>query len=527
MTRETDPKSAVPRYLPVDVEAELSVLSALLTTPELFLDITSMLNADDFGVSNHQDIYRAALLCDQNGQPVDAITIADTLRRTKKLVKIGGQKTIDTLIERGGAVDNVMHHAAIVLDKSKLRKLLTVGRSIAGSAISPEAEASKVLAEAESQVFQLGKERTGGSMLDMNQAVPLLLDSLAKAQSSSLVGVSTGMHGLDKITGGLQGGQLVILAARPAMGKSALGVQIARHIGSMLDMNQAVPLLLDSLAKAQSSSLVGVSTGMHGLDKITGGLQGGQLVILAARPAMGKSALGVQIARHIAETTQSYVPVLSYEMGTVEIATRMLATATGCDLLRLKGGDLPEGMERKIAVAANELRSLSVLIDDSPPETIGGVRSAMRRLARRGPIGAIVIDYLQLMSGETRFMQDSRNQEVSEISRGLKRLATELNVPIIALSQLNRQLEQRQNKRPGLSDLRESGSLEQDANIVLFLYREHVYNPSVHPEKTELIVAKQRNGPLGTIRLRFEGSCTRFSEDSTPFAYTGGGNLFR
>jgi len=458
MTRETDPKSAVPRYLPVDVEAELSVLSALLTTPELFLDITSMLNADDFGVSNHQDIYRAALLCDQNGQPVDAITIADTLRRTKKLVKIGGQKTIDTLIERGGAVDNVMHHAAIVLDKSKLRKLLTVGRSIAGSAISPEAEASKVLAEAESQVFQLGKERTGGSMLDMNQAVPLLLDSLAKAQSSSLVGVSTGMHGLDKITGGLQGGQLVILAARPAMGKSALGVQIARHI---------------------------------------------------------------------AETTRSYVPVLSYEMGTVEIATRMLATATGCDLLRLKGGDLPEGMERKIAVAANELRSLSVLIDDSPPETIGGVRSAMRRLARRGPIGAIVIDYLQLMSGETRFMQDSRNQEVSEISRGLKRLATELNVPIIALSQLNRQLEQRQNKRPGLSDLRESGSLEQDANIVLFLYREHVYNPSVHPEKTELIVAKQRNGPLGTIRLRFEGSCTRFSEDSTPFAYTGGGNLFR
>jgi len=458
MTRETEPKSTTPRYLPVDVEAELSVLSALLTTPELFLDITSMLNADDFGVSNHQDIYRAALLCDQNGQPVDAITIADTLRRTKKLVKIGGQKTIDTLIERGGAVDNVMHHAAIVLDKSKLRKLLTVGRSIAGSAISPEAEASKVLAEAESQVFQLGKERTGGSMLDMNQAVPLLLDSLAKAQSSSLVGVSTGMSGLDKITGGLQGGQLVILAARPAMGKSALGVQIARHI---------------------------------------------------------------------AETTQSYVPVLSYEMGTVEIATRMLATATGCDLLRLKGGDLPEGMERKIAEAANELRSLSVLIDDSPPETIGGVRSAMRRLARRGPIGAIVIDYLQLMSGETRFMQDSRNQEVSEISRGLKRLATELNVPIIALSQLNRQLEQRQNKRPGLSDLRESGSLEQDANIVLFLYREHVYNPSVHPEKTELIVAKQRNGPLGTIRLRFEGSCTRFSEDSTPFSYTGGGNLFR
>lgn len=459
MTLETAPfATSNVRYMPVDMEAELSVLSALFTSPDLFLDISSLLTAEDFAISAHQDLYRAALMCDQNGQPVDAITVADALRRMKKLIKVGGQKAIDAIVERGGSVDNVMHHAAIVLDKSKLRKLLTVGRSIAGNAIRPEAEAAKVLSDAESQVFQLGKEHTKSSMLDMSQAVPLLLDSLAKARASSLVGVSTGMQGLDRITGGLQGGQLIILAARPAMGKSALGVQIARHI---------------------------------------------------------------------AETTQSYVPVLSYEMGTVEIATRMLATATGCDLMRLKGGDLPEGMERKIALAAKELGNLTMLIDDSPPETIGGVRSAMRRLARRGPIGAIVIDYLQLMSGETRFIQDSRNQEVSEISRGLKRLATELDVPIIALSQLNRQLEQRQNKRPGLSDLRESGSLEQDANIVLFLYREYVYNSSVHPEKTELIVAKQRNGPLGTIRLKFEGSCAKFTEDSSPFAIPNGNNPFR
>jgi replicative DNA helicase len=295
----------------------------------------------------------------------------------------------------------------------------------------------------------------------------------------------------------------------------------------MLEMSQAVPLLLESLAKAQTSSLVGISTGIPSLDKLTGGLQGGQLIILAARPAMGKSALGVQIARHIAESTQSYVPVLSYEMGVIEITTRMLATATGCDLMRLKGGDLPEGMERVMATAAKDLCDLTMLIDDSPPETIGGVRSAMRRLARRGPIGAIVIDYLQLMSGETRFMQDSRNQEVSEISRGLKRLATELNVPIIALSQLNRQLEQRQNKRPNLSDLRESGSLEQDANLVLFLYREHVYNSSVHPEKTELIIGKQRNGPLGVVRLKFEGSCAKFTEDNSSYSPANGSNPFR
>lgn len=446
------------RFMPVDMEAELSILSALLTTPDLFLDITSILVADDFAMSAHQDIYKAALLCDQSGQPVDAITLADALRRMKKLVKVGGQKYIDSIVERGGSVDNVMHHANIVLDKSKLRKLLSVGRSIAGNAISPDAEASKVLSEAESQVFNLGKEHT---------------------------------------------------------------------TSSMLEMSQAVPLLLESLAKAQTSSLVGISTGIPSLDKLTGGLQGGQLIILAARPAMGKSALGVQIARHIAESTQSYVPVLSYEMGVIEITTRMLATATGCDLMRLKGGDLPEGMERVMAKAAKDLCDLTMLIDDSPPETIGGVRSAMRRLARRGPIGAIVIDYLQLMSGETRFMQDSRNQEVSEISRGLKRLATELNVPIIALSQLNRQLEQRQNKRPNLSDLRESGSLEQDANLVLFLYREHVYNSSVHPEKTELIIGKQRNGPLGVVRLKFEGSCAKFTEDNASYSPANGSNPFR
>jgi len=442
-------------YIPVDAEAEASVITGILTAPELFLDLTEILEAEDFALAAHQEIWRAALTCDAAGRPIDVITVTDALRRSKKLSRIGGQEAVEALAARAGEVSHIMAHAGIIADKARLRRLLAAGRTIATEASSPEAEATKVLANAESSIFEIGKER---------------------------------------------------------------------QRSSMLEMAQAVPKMLEALTKARTSVLVGQSTGLAGLDRLTGGFQGGQLIILAARPAMGKSALGVQIARHIAETSGGYVPLLSYEMSIPEITTRMLSTALGYDLLKLRNGDIPSGMERDTAVAAQKMAELPMLIDDNPPETIGGVRSAMRRLARRGPVSAIVVDYLQLLSGESRIANENRNQEVSEISRGLKRLATELNVPVIALSQLNRRLEERPNKRPSLSDLRESGSLEQDANAVLFLYRDAVYNPSSDPAAAELIIAKQRNGPLGVVRLRFDGSCARFSEDTSMGA--GNGSTF-
>jgi replicative DNA helicase len=438
------------QYLPVDAEAEASVITGLLTAPDIFLDVTEILTPEDFALVVHQDIYRAALACDAAGRPVDVITVTDALRRVKRLSRVGGAEAVEAFAARSGESTNIIAHAQIVADRSRLRKLFAVGRAIATDSSTPEAEASQVLAEAESRIFAIGQERSRGSMLEMAQAVPKMLEALARARTTVLSGQSTGFEGLDRLTGGLQGGQLIILAARPAMGKSALGVQIARHI---------------------------------------------------------------------AETSGGYVPLLSYEMGNSEITTRMLSTALGYDLLKLRSGDIPAGMERDTAIAAQKMAELSMLIDDNPPETIGGVRSAMRRLARRGPVSAVVIDYLQLMSGESRQSSENRTQEVSEISRGLKRLATELNVPVIALSQLNRQLEQRPNKRPSLSDLRESGSLEQDANAVLFLYREHVYNAAADPSAAELIIAKQRNGPLGTVRLRFDGTCAKFSEDSSTGSY--------
>jgi len=439
-------------YIPVDAEAEASVITGLLTAPEVFLDVTAVLEPEDFAITSHQDIYQAVLACDAAGRPIDVITVTDALRKAKRLSRVGGAEAVEAFAARSGESTNILAHAQIVADKARLRRLYSAGRGIAAASTTPSADAGTVLAEAESQIFAIGQEKSRGSLLEMAQAVPKTLETLARARTSVLSGQSTGFAGLDRLTGGFQGGQLIILAARPAMGKSALAVQIARHI---------------------------------------------------------------------AETSGGYVPLLSYEMSSTEILMRMLSTSLGYDLLRLRNGDIPSGMERDMAVAAQKMAELTMFIDDNPPETIGGVRSAMRRLARRGPISAIVVDYLQLMSGESRHASENRTQEVSEISRGLKRLATELNVPVVALSQLNRQLEQRPNKRPGLSDLRESGSLEQDANAVLFLYREHVYNAAADAGAAELIIAKQRNGPLGTVRLRFDGSCARFTEDTSSQGFGG------
>lgn len=435
-------------FLPVDQSAEESVLSSLLTSPEVFLDVSELLAPEDFGIRANQDIYRAVLTCDSSGRPVDAITVIDELRRSKRLSTVGGKERVEALSTGAAAAGNVLAHAAIIADKARLRGLLLAGRAIVTDASASDADASAVLATAEEKVFELGKPRSGSSLLEMAQAVPRVLEDLAKARTSILVG----------------------------------------H-----------------------------STGLPTLDRLTGGLQGGQLIILAARPAMGKSALALQLARHIAETTGLSVPLLSYEMSVSEIGMRMLSTALQYDLLKLRQGDIPADMERDLASAAQKMAALPMLLDDNPPETIGGVRSAMRRLARRRQIGAVVVDYLQLMSAERQFGgSENRTQEVSEISRGLKRLATELDVPVIALSQLNRQLEQRPNKRPNLSDLRESGSLEQDANAVLFLYREHVYNAAADSRQAELIIAKQRSGPLGMIPILFDGACATFTEDPNP-----------
>ena len=274
------------------------------------------------------------------------------------------------------------------------------------------------------------------------------------------------------------------------------------------------------MADTSNTQLMGVSSGLDDLDKLTGGFTPGQFILIGGRPGSGKSVLAVQIAAHIAATDDVAVPFLSYEMSADEIGFRLLASATGVNVQSLMRGIVPHDMSRVVAREAERLAALPLLIDDSPPRTIGGVRSALRRLTRKREIGAVMIDYLQLMGSDRG--HEGRTQEIGEISREGKMLAVELGVPIIACSQLSRQMMNRPDKRPQLSDLRESGSLEQDSNIVLFVHREHVFNNTAPEDAAELIIGKNRNGPApATIPLRWEGGAMRFRPQ--PGGYVPGG----
>ncbi len=434
-------------FAATDAEAEAAVLALILTSPEAFFDATELVTAADFGVRAYSEIWHAAVTADSAGKPIDRVTIADELRRNKALSKVGGIEGLDRIADAAAGISGTVEsYCGIVSERSLLRRLAQAGRAISTDALQPDAVGAKSLETAETTVFSLG-EKSGASTL--------------------------------------------------------------------MPMAKAVANTMAELAATSNELLLGHPTGFADLDRLTGGFQGGQLIVLAARPGMGKSAFALQLARHIAEATGLVVPFLSYEMSHTELTHRMLSTALGYDGMKLRQGDLPQGMERDLAVQAEKLAATPLWVDDNPPSTIGGVRSAMRRLARRSEVGAIVVDYMQLMEGDSKFKDSNRNQEVADISRGLKRLATELNVPIIALSQLNRQLENRPNKRPVLSDLRDSGSVEQDANAVLFLHRPYVFNVEEDPTAAECIIAKQRSGPAGvTFPLRFDGSCARFSDVS-------------
>jgi replicative DNA helicase len=339
-----------------------------------------------------------------------------------------------------------MAHVEIVRNKALLRNLMGAGREIAGKALDPGSEGAAVLSEAEGLVFALGGKRSPSSLVPMSKAVA---DTMAE------------------------------------------------------------------LAKVKGRVLLGHSTGFAELDRVTGGLQGGQLITIGARPAMGKTAFALQMAAHIAESTGLCVPFFSYEMSTMELTMRILSSSMKYSLHRLRQGDIPNDFQHDMVRVAERVSAWPLMLDDTPPESVSGMRSVMRRLARRENVGAVFIDYLQLMESDRGGRDMNRTNEITDISRKLKRLASELNVPVIALSQLSRQLESRPNKKPMLSDLRESGSIEQDSSVVLFIYRDHVYNADADQRFGECIVAKQRNGPGGpnvVVPLRWDGECASFSD---------------
>lgn len=418
--------------------AEEALVAAVLSDPSGFDDVADLVRAEDFSVPVYRDIWEAIVSADAQGRPIDPVTIADELERAKRLARSGGLDGIREICERAADhPDHVEVYARLVADRALRRRVVNIGRGIVSYATREASDGADALAAAESAV---------------------------------------------------------------------LGVAMESRAEGPTPVAQAVPELLAELAKAREKLLLGHSTGLRDLDRLTGGVQGGQLIVIAARPGMGKSGLALQLARNIAEASGDMVAFVSYEMDTNELLVRALAAALGVPLGDLRRGTIPQEAEADLSRHAQRLASLPIVIDDRPPVTITGLRSSMRRLARRGPLAAIIVDYLQLMGGDRFVSSQNRTAEVSEISRGLKLLARELDVPVIALSQLNRQVEQRPNKRPMLADLRESGSIEQDADTVWMVYRDHVYNPESDPHAAELIVVKQRQGAQGTVHLEFDGA---------------------
>jgi replicative DNA helicase len=426
---------------PIEAGAEVAVLTAILTDPESFDDISARLSDEDFGAPAHRHIYAAIVACDNSGRPFDPITVADELSRAGTLSQAGGKAYLDRLLTSDPAFEHISAYVDIILDRSLRRRMVGASRQIGATALDPKIEAADALNQAEHTMFEIGKARTTSSLAPMTLVMAKVNEDMLRARNTKIIGHSTGIDELDRVTGGLQGGQLIIVAARPGMGKTVIGMQIARHISEVGDL---------------------------------------------------------------------VVPFLSYEMSHSEIGFRLLSAGSGIDLGSLRRGHVPDGMDGPLVHEVQRLAQLRLHIDDRPPETISGVRSAMRRLARRGPLGAIVIDYIQLMHGDGGKRDENRTQEVGSISRGLKLLAGELDVPIIAISQLSRALESRPNRRPTMADLRESGALEQDANLILAVYRDWVYDRTSDERHAELLILKNRQGPQAQIAMDWEPSCVRF-----------------
>jgi replicative DNA helicase len=379
------------------------------------------------------------------------LTVAESLERSAKLEEAGGQAYLGSLALNTPSAANIRRYAEIVRERAIMRQLAGAGTEIADVAYNPEGrDAATMIDEAESKVFQIA-EAGAKAKQGFVKIDPLLTETVER-----------------------------------------------------IDM---------LYSRENKDDVIGLATGYVDLDRMTSGLQGGELIIIAARPSMGKTALAMNIVEHVALNLKKTAAVFSMEMSGSQLALRMIGSVGRVDQHKLRSGTFEESEWPKLVDAVGKLNDSNIHIDDTAGLNALEVRTRARRLHREtGGLHLIVVDYLQLMSGTTSKREENRATEVAEISRGLKSLAKELKVPVIALSQLNRSVESRQDKRPMMSDLRESGAIEQDADLIMFIYRDEVYNPTNEASKgkAEIIVAKQRNGPTGPVTLTFLGRHTRF-----------------
>jgi len=445
---------------PHSLEAEQSVLGGLLLDNAAIDKIGDLLFAADFYNDAHRSIFEAITGLIADNKPADVVTVAEVLGSLKKLDYVGGMAYLGALVENVPTAANIRRYSEIVRERAILRRLAAAGGEIADTAYNPLGRSVReILDQAETRVFEIAEHGARGQQ----------------------------------------------------------GFQELRPL-----LTQVVERIELLFARDNPSDVTGVATGFTDLDRMTSGLQEGDLIVIAGRPSMGKTAFALNIAEHIALSTKLKLPValFSMEMGATQLAMRLIGSVGHLDQHKIRTGQLtPEDWER-LSEALGRLSDAAIHVDETPALNALELRARARRLARQygGKLGAIIVDYLQLMQAVAQ--GENRATEISEISRSLKALAKELKVPVLALSQLNRSLEQRPNKRPIMSDLRESGAIEQDADVILFIYRDEVYNEDTQDKGVaEVIVGKQRNGPIGTVRLAFLGQYTRFENLAQPGTY--------
>ncbi len=431
---------------PHSVEAEQSVLGGLMIDNDSWDDVADIVVEQDFYRRDHRLIFRSIRDLAARDQPFDAVTLSETLRNLNELDDAGGLAYLGTLARNTPSAANIKSYATIVRENSVLRQLAAIGVDISNSAYNPE----------------------GRSMAE-------LLDTAEQ--------------------------KVFQIAEQGARGKhSFLG---------MKDLLVKVVDRIDTLYRSDSE-VTGVSTGFNDLDKLTSGFQEGDLVIIAGRPSMGKTSFAMNIAEHVAINEKLPVAIFSMEMPGEQLVMRMLSSLGRINQQHLRTGKLDDDDWPRITSNMSILQEAPIFIDDTAALSPAVLRARARRLMRDyGKLGMIMVDYLQLMQVTGR--SENRTNEISEISRNMKALAKELNVPVVCLSQLNRAVESRTDKRPMMADLRESGAIEQDADVIAFIYRDEVYNEdSPDKGKAEIIISKQRNGPIGTLYLTFQGQYTRF-----------------
>lgn len=438
-------EALIKRVMPHSIEAEQSVVGAMLMDKDAILTAAEIVSGQDFYQTAYGVIFDSMVELFNEGKPVDLVTLQERLKEKDVPPEIASLEFVRDLVSAVPTSANVKYYAQIVADKSMLRKLIKLNDEISNTCYAGKESLEAILETTEKSMFQLLQQRNTGEYVPIRQVVLNALDRIEKASKSK-------------------------------------------------------------------GTVTGIPTGFIDLDYKLSGLQPSDLILVAARPSMGKTAFVLNIAQYVALKKDRATAIFSLEMSKEQLVNRLFSLESQVDAQALRTGNMKDSDWEKLIEGAGIIGKSKLIIDDTPGISVSELRSKCRKYKLEHGLDLIIIDYLQLMTGSVGKRSESRQQEISEISRSLKGLARELNVPVIALSQLSRAVESRPDKRPMLSDLRESGAIEQDADVVMFIYRDEYYNKdSEYKKQAEIIIAKQRNGPVGTVHLAWLGEYTKFA----------------